>query len=231
MINWGWIIFLFLAMGKKRKTAKKESLKQKVASVAPNVSAQVTNGPRTMLIVILIVLFVAATGGFAWSYWKYQQVQKEIAKLATLEGQQELTKKQVQEIIKKESLLIVVPEKEEPIVATIIDVKSLSKDQPFYKDAKNGDKLIIYPKAKKAIIYDPDRNILVNVGPIYLQDQSTDGLQQMDGNSEGAEGEKSSGNNSDGSAEDKEPDERGSDSDSDEPTGDGSNGDGASDGL
>ena len=55
---------------------------------------------------------------------------------------------------------------EEPLVASIVDVKTLKKTQNFYNDARDGDTLIIYLKARKAIIYDGVNNKIVNVGPL-----------------------------------------------------------------
>lgn len=39
---------------------------------------------------------------------------------------------------------------------------------------KNGDKVLIYVKAKKAILYDPAKNIIVDVAPVNIaQNQVT----------------------------------------------------------
>jgi len=83
-------------------------------------------------------------------------------------------------LLVKVGKLILLPQDEDPLVATIQDVEALVKDAPFYSDAKNGDKLIVYKQ--KAIIYDPVSNRLVNVGPVFIQaapssDESTEGIQ------------------------------------------------------
>ena len=59
------------------------------------------------------------------------------------------------------------PTGESPNVATIIDKDKL-KDQAFFNNAENGDKVLIYTKAQKAIIYRPSTNKIINVGPITL---------------------------------------------------------------
>jgi hypothetical protein len=38
-------------------------------------------------------------------------------------------------------------------------------------DAKKGDKVLIYTNAKKAILYDPELNKIVNVAPLNIGDQ------------------------------------------------------------
>jgi hypothetical protein len=63
------------------------------------------------------------------------------------------------------SKLILLNDGVEPAIATIKDVDALKKDNAeFYKDAVNGNFLVIFPK--RAIIYDAGKNIIVNVAPI-----------------------------------------------------------------
>ena len=78
---------------------------------------------------------------------------------------------QIKELIAKVGKLILLPTGEEPVIATINDASTLIKEQPFYKGAVNGDVVIVYQKAAKAIVYSPSRNLIVNVGPIVLPDQ------------------------------------------------------------
>ena len=74
--------------------------------------------------------------------------------------------KVIQEIVSKATKLIVLPKDEEPVMATITNATDLIKEQPFYAGSQNGDVVLMYQKALKAIIYSPERNIIVNVGPI-----------------------------------------------------------------
>ena len=55
---------------------------------------------------------------------------------------------------------------EEPLVASIVDVATLKKTQHFYDNARDGDTLVIFVKARKAIIYDGVRDLIINVGPL-----------------------------------------------------------------
>ena len=83
-------------------------------------------------------------------------------------GQSEEAKKaqETKNLVTKVGQYIILPKGEDPVVALINDRELLAKEQKFYQDAQNGDVLLIYPKAAKAIIYSPKRNILVNVGPL-----------------------------------------------------------------
>lgn len=72
------------------------------------------------------------------------------------------------ETVKKVGKLIVLPKDETPAMATIKDADLLIKNEPFYLGSKNGDVVLMYQKALKAVIYSPERNIIVNVGPVYM---------------------------------------------------------------
>ena len=124
-------------------------------------------------LIIMVIVAVAALGGCAWLYVKYTAVKQQASALATPAGQQEIAKKEVQALLDKIGKLIVLPAGEEPTVATITDADALKKEQQFYQDASNGDKVVIYVQAKKAIIYNEAKNILVNVGPIFVNEPAS----------------------------------------------------------
>lgn len=63
--------------------------------------------------------------------------------------------------------LIVLPEDEQPTIATVSDLEQL-KDQPFFARAKLGDKVLIFTNAKKAILYDPIAHKIIEVAPINI---------------------------------------------------------------
>lgn len=64
---------------------------------------------------------------------------------------------------------LTLPSDEQPTVATVSDPNKL-KDQPFFAGAEKDDKLLIYTNSKKAIIYRPSTNKIINVGPIAISD-------------------------------------------------------------
>lgn len=115
-----------------------------------------------------IILLVVAVGGFLWYYFSYQQLKDEVDLLSDPAAQQELYMKEVEDILVKVGRLIVLPEGEIPELATVQDAAALAAEQAFFEGTVNGDKLLIY--SQKALIYSPSRDILVNVGPIYVSD-------------------------------------------------------------
>lgn len=115
------------------------------------------------LTIILFVLFVVAVVAFIWSFVNYQNTKSE---LMNLQNGQALSEKQLNKITRSVAKHMVLPEGK-PNVVIVKDITGLS-GQAFFKNAQNGDVVLIYPE--QAIIYSPDRNIIVNVGPVINQE-------------------------------------------------------------
>lgn len=78
---------------------------------------------------------------------------------------------EVDALIAQVGKLIALPTDEKPTVATVTDIDKV-KDQIFFKNAKNGDKVLIYTKAQKAILYNPTENKIVEVGAVNINNQT-----------------------------------------------------------
>jgi len=72
--------------------------------------------------------------------------------------------------ISKVGKLITLPTDEKPTVATVTDASKV-KSQPFFQNAQNGDIVLIYTKAQKAILYRPSENKIVEVGAVNINNQ------------------------------------------------------------
>lgn len=131
---------------------------------------QMKNKSGRVAVPILAVVTLVALSGCAFMFIKYRIAQRQINSLSSPQEQQELAKKEVQSLVAKIGKLIILPTDEEPTVATVTDADALKSEQPFYKDAVNGNKVVIYMQAKKAVIFDETKNILVNVGPIFVDE-------------------------------------------------------------
>lgn len=118
-----------------------------------------------LIVTILSVLVLIGAAASYYFYTQYKSTQ-DILKNPNL-----ATEKQTKAIIEEVSKLIELPN-EQPTIATITDVTKL-KDQPFFAHAKNGDKVLIYTGVKKAILYDPTINKIVDVAPVNIGDQTT----------------------------------------------------------
>ena len=71
------------------------------------------------------------------------------------------------DLLARAGALIVLPEGEEPTIATVTDPEKL-QDQAFFANAKTGDKVLIYTRAKKAYLFDPVANKLIEVAPLTV---------------------------------------------------------------
>lgn len=120
---------------------------------------------KSVLLAILILGLMGVAAFFSYSYY---QTRQQVLDLKTLEGQQQLAEQELSGLLNQLGKLMLLPEDEEPTVATVTDVEALSQEQPFFARANNGDKVIIYVDERKAIIYSPERNIIVNVGTLLV---------------------------------------------------------------
>lgn len=84
------------------------------------------------------------------------------------ENPQLLADREVSMLVSKIGRFMVLPTGEVPTVATVVDAEGLKKDQPFFNLAQVGDKVLIYQKAGKAILYNPTSNKIVEVGPLEI---------------------------------------------------------------
>jgi hypothetical protein len=106
------------------------------------------------LIAILFVLLLIALGGAVYFYMEAHGSQKD-------------PQKDLQQTIQSVGKLMVLPSDEVPTLATVSDPEKL-KDQAFFAKAEVGDKVLIYTKAHKAILYNPSRNVIVEVSPLNI---------------------------------------------------------------
>jgi uncharacterized protein YneF (UPF0154 family) len=114
--------------------------------------------------VLFIILFLAAVAAGGAGYYYYQ---KYTAAQQLLSNPNLAVERETNDLVMQVGRLMVLPGDETPAVATVTDAEKL-KEQEFFKNAENGYKVLIYTNAKKAILYDPVRNIIVNVSPVNL---------------------------------------------------------------
>jgi len=135
--------------------AEKESKIEKIEAK----EKKVTSKAFLKLILVIVV------AGLLWTGYNYFTLKKELSYIKTPEGQVEANRLLVTETTEAASKLLILPESDvDPQVLVIQNAAELAKQQEFYKNAQDNDRLIIYEN--QAIIYSPERNIIVNVGPV-----------------------------------------------------------------
>lgn len=85
----------------------------------------------------------------------------------------QISERQVEHLVKKLGNTIKLPE-EDPVTAMITDATLIKEQQPFYRDAENGDYVVIFEEAALAILYRLEKDFIVNIGPIQRAPESSD---------------------------------------------------------
>ncbi len=135
---------------------------------APGHTKRRKSGKSVFVKLLLVLIVLVLVAGLGFLYKKYRDTQAEVQKLSTVQGQQELSKTQTQQLLGEMKKIILLPQGEDPVVATITDINQL-KDKEFYKDAQNGDRVVVFASSKKAYIYRPSSKIVVNVGAFQIE--------------------------------------------------------------
>jgi len=120
---------------------------------------------RALPWILLILVLGAAAGLGYWQYLKNQKLSSEISDIRN--NPQKVADQQTNQLLDKVGKLIVLPDNEQPTVATVTDLEPL-KDQAFFEKAKIGDKVLIYTNGKRAILYRESENKIVEVAPINI---------------------------------------------------------------
>jgi len=68
-------------------------------------------------------------------------------------------------LIERVGELTELPEGEIPVVATVTNA-DLLKDQTFFKEAKIGDKVLVFNLSKKVILYRPSVGKIISIAPL-----------------------------------------------------------------
>jgi len=116
---------------------------------------------KKRLAVVAIFLVVAILPSL-YFYNKYQDSQAAI-KNPTAAQKDEATK-----LVLKVKKHVVLPDNEDPVIATVNDINQF-KNQTFFAEAQNGDNVLVYAKAKKAVLYRPSIDRVINMLPLTVE--------------------------------------------------------------
>lgn len=119
-------------------------------------------GLRSLGLKLLPYVLILALGAFGGVYTAQQKPEWFGLAKGTAAAQAE-----VDDLVAQVGKLISLPTDEKPTVATVTDASKV-KDQPFFANAKNNDKVLIYQKAQKAILYRPSENRIIEVGAVNI---------------------------------------------------------------
>ncbi len=109
-----------------------------------------------MTTVLVVLLFLA--GGSSFYFYQKANANKDPQAQAL---------KELQAAVKQVSRLMVLPDDEQPTLATVSDPDKL-KDQAFFAKAQKGDKVLLYSKSGKAILYSVKQDKILEVSPFNV---------------------------------------------------------------
>lgn len=113
---------------------------------------------RRLPLLVLILVCLGSTASAVYFYHQFSTLSQD---------PQAAVNKQNAALVSRVSRLIVLPADEQPTIAVVNDLSKL-KDQTFFAQAKIGDNVLVYTSAKKAILYDPTADKIVEVAPINI---------------------------------------------------------------
>lgn len=105
---------------------------------------------KTILVVVLLVVIILAGLGV----YVFKQNSGKDSKTSSAA--------QITNLVQKVGKIIDLPTDETPTIATVSDITKL-KGQAFFAKAQNGDKVLVFTKTKKAILYRPGANKIIEV--------------------------------------------------------------------
>ena len=114
--------------------------------------------PKNNLITVLTAVSIIASGSALYFYGEYRNLHQ---------NPNQVSQDESKKLLASVGELIILPQDETPTIATVSDPEKV-KNQPFFVNAKLGDKVLIYTNAKKAILYNPESNKIVEVAPINI---------------------------------------------------------------
>lgn len=121
--------------------------------------------------ILFLCLFVGGAS-FAGAWWWFD---KNAPKPMPVE---DLAKLEQQSVIKKVNAHLVLPTDEVPTLATVSDPDRL-KEYPFFAKARKGDKVLMYGLSKKAILYRPSEDKIVEMAPIGVTPVPSEGTEAL----------------------------------------------------
>lgn len=92
-----------------------------------------------------------------------------------ISGNPDSPKSETELLVEAVSKHILLPGNEFPTVATVTDPELLPEEL-FFANAKTGNKVLIYQSAKKAILYDPDRDLIIEVMVVEIAREAENSL-------------------------------------------------------
>lgn len=150
-------------MKMKRIEQFAKSIKAANPSVLAQPSPKKQNTRKRTYAILLGILIIGLIAVSSYYYWQFKQAKEDTT---------EASQKEIQNLVAEVSKIFVLPDGIDPTVATVSNKDQL-QDQDFFKNAENGDKILIYASTKMAILYRPSAKKIIKVAPLVLDQTET----------------------------------------------------------
>lgn len=157
---------LDLTYKKKSKNNHLEKHPEKISLPEPRKSfkEKLKKFKKPILVTAVLVVFGLISGlPTLYFYKKYKKALSDQSQ--NVPKTEETDQEQLKKITESISRFMDLPENEEPVFASVTDAGKLNS-QPFFSRAQNGDKVLIYLNAKKAILYRPETERVIEFSSI-----------------------------------------------------------------
>lgn len=129
-------------------------------------------GSKVGLKVMLGLFTTTAVVLAGFFYFKWQGLKNNSSEVTQQENL-----KEIEEMVEKIGKLVWLPEGEVPVLVRIEDKEKINKNQNFFEKTENGDVMLVYKEAKKAYLYRPSENKLINMAPVNIE--GSDGVEEI----------------------------------------------------
>lgn len=126
---------------------------------SPRFSSQQLVAASFGIILIVLLLFVVNLTH------DRNQLASQVNKLSTTPAAAKNT--EVKRLTDQIGQFYLLPAGETPTLATVTDIEKV-RGQAFFRNARNGDKVLLYSKAGQAILYRPSIKKVINIAPVDL---------------------------------------------------------------
>ncbi len=120
---------------------------------------------KSSLVLILGILVLVSWLGMGYFFNSNRTLKADLSQLRA--DPSSIAREENQELVNKVGELVSLPEDEDPIIATVDDISKL-EGQAFFEKAEEGDKVLIYSRARKVYLYDTDSHKILEVAPLNI---------------------------------------------------------------
>lgn len=122
------------------------------------------NVPTKLGITLLVCLLIVGTSLVTFLYTKKGFSSTDQQPTPTKEPPKD-NRAELDVILSEIRTVMLLTESETPTLVTVTEAEKM-RSQSFFKNVENGDKVIIYENAKKAILWRPSTKMIIEVGAV-----------------------------------------------------------------